>query len=64
VQVGGRNALTWEEKFALDAWYTVHHNWRLDLQILWQTPLVVLRGDGVSHQGHATMPTFTGAARD
>jgi lipopolysaccharide/colanic/teichoic acid biosynthesis glycosyltransferase len=63
VQVGGRNALTWEEKFALDSWYAEHHTWRLDLQILSQTPLVVLRGDGVSHRGHATMPRFTGCRR-
>jgi lipopolysaccharide/colanic/teichoic acid biosynthesis glycosyltransferase len=60
VQVGGRNALTWDEKFALDAWYAGHHNWRLDLRILCRTPLVVLRGGGISHHGHATMPRFTG----
>jgi lipopolysaccharide/colanic/teichoic acid biosynthesis glycosyltransferase len=61
VQVGGRNALTWDEKFALDVWYAEHHSWRLDLRILFQTPVVILRGDGISHRGHATMPRFTGA---
>jgi lipopolysaccharide/colanic/teichoic acid biosynthesis glycosyltransferase len=60
VQVAGRNALTWDEKFALDCWYAENHNWRVDLRVLWQTPLVVVRGQGVSHEGHATMPTFTG----
>jgi lipopolysaccharide/colanic/teichoic acid biosynthesis glycosyltransferase len=60
VQVAGRNALTWDEKFALDTWYAEHHNWRIDLRVLWQTPLVVVRGQGISHRGHATMPTFTG----
>jgi lipopolysaccharide/colanic/teichoic acid biosynthesis glycosyltransferase len=60
VQVAGRNALTWDEKFALDSWYVEHHDWRVDLRVLLQTPLAVVRGRGISHQGHATMPTFTG----
>jgi lipopolysaccharide/colanic/teichoic acid biosynthesis glycosyltransferase len=60
VQVRGRNALTWEEKFALDTWYVEHRTWRLDLRILLETPLVVLRGGGISHSGHATMPEFKG----
>ena len=60
VQVRGRNALTWNEKFALDVWYVEHRSRRLDLRILLQTPLVVLRGGGVSHDGHATMPEFKG----
>jgi sugar transferase EpsL len=60
VQVRGRNALTWDEKFALDTWYVEHRTWALDLRILVQTPLVVLRGGGVSHDGHATMPEFKG----
>ena len=60
VQVRGRNALTWDEKFALDVWYVEHRTWTLDVRILLQTPLVVLRGRGVSHDGHATMPEFKG----
>jgi lipopolysaccharide/colanic/teichoic acid biosynthesis glycosyltransferase len=60
VQVRGRNALTWEEKFALDTWYVEHRTWRLDVRILLATPLVVLRGRGISHGGHATMPEFKG----
>jgi len=60
VQVRGRNALTWDEKFALDTWYVEHRTWALDVRILLQTPLVVLRGRGVSHDGHATMPEFKG----
>jgi sugar transferase EpsL len=60
VQVRGRNALTWEEKFALDTWYVEHRTWGLDVRILLQTPLVVLQGLGVSHDGHATMPEFKG----
>jgi lipopolysaccharide/colanic/teichoic acid biosynthesis glycosyltransferase len=60
VQVRGRNALTWDEKFALDVWYVEHHSFSLDARILLQTPLVVLRGGGISHGGHATMPEFKG----
>ena len=58
VQVRGRNALSWDEKFALDTWYVEHRSWRLDVRILAETPLVVLRGGGISHAGHATMPVF------
>ncbi|HEX4126756.1 MAG TPA: sugar transferase [Acidimicrobiales bacterium] len=60
VQVRGRNALTWDEKFALDTWYVEHRTRALDLRILLQTPLVVLYGRGISHGGHATMPEFKG----
>ena len=57
-QVRGRNALSWEEKFALDVWYVDHRSWRLDLRLLAETPLTVLTGRGVTHAGHATMPEF------
>jgi lipopolysaccharide/colanic/teichoic acid biosynthesis glycosyltransferase len=60
VQVRGRNALTWDEKFALDTWYVEHRTPLLDVRILLETPLVVLHGRGVSHGGHATMPEFKG----
>ncbi len=60
VAVRGRNALTWAEKLALDTWYVEHRTWALDVRILLQTPLVVLRRRGVSHGEHATMPEFKG----
>jgi len=60
-QVRGRNTLPWEEKFALDVWYVDHHALRLDLTLLCATLLVVARGDGVSHPGHATMEEFSGS---
>jgi lipopolysaccharide/colanic/teichoic acid biosynthesis glycosyltransferase len=59
-QVNGRNALTWEEKFALDVWYVDHWSLALDLRILATTMLRVLRREGISSEGHATMPEFTG----
>jgi lipopolysaccharide/colanic/teichoic acid biosynthesis glycosyltransferase len=60
-QVNGRNALTWEEKFALDLWYVDNWTIGLDLKILWMTLFKVFRREGISAEGHATMPPFTGA---
>ena len=61
-QVKGRNTLMWEEKFLWDVWYVDHWSFWLDLRILWSTVAKVIRGDGVSQQGHATMEKF-GAGR-
>jgi lipopolysaccharide/colanic/teichoic acid biosynthesis glycosyltransferase len=60
-QVRGRNALTWEEKFALDVWYVDHVSPLLDLRILALTVGQVLSGRAISHAGHATMPRFGGS---
>ena len=63
-KVSGRNALTWKEKFALDAWYMDNWNLRLDFKILWMTCKLVLKREGISAGGHATMPEFRGEAAD
>jgi sugar transferase EpsL len=60
-QVNGRNALTWEEKFQLDIWYVDHRSLWLDLKILFLTLWKVLRREGISATGEATMPEFRGA---
>jgi lipopolysaccharide/colanic/teichoic acid biosynthesis glycosyltransferase len=60
-QVKGRNALTWEEKFALDVWYVDHRSFLLDLRILALTPVAVLRSRGINASDDETMPTFTGS---
>ncbi len=60
-QVNGRNAISWEEKFALDVWYVDHRSLWLDLRILWMTLRKVLVRDGISAAGEATMPRFTGS---
>jgi lipopolysaccharide/colanic/teichoic acid biosynthesis glycosyltransferase len=57
-QINGRNALTWEVKFSLDVWYVENWSFLLDLNILAMTLWRVLRRDGISSQGHATMPEF------
>lgn len=59
-QVNGRNAITWEEKFALDIWYVNNRSFLLDLRILWMTVLKVIYSEGISQNGHATMPEFLG----
>jgi lipopolysaccharide/colanic/teichoic acid biosynthesis glycosyltransferase len=59
-QINGRNALTWDEKFALDTWYVDHWSPWLDARILAKTAWKVLRREGISAAGHATMPEFTG----
>lgn len=59
-QVSGRNALSWDAKFALDVWYVDHVSLRLDLSILWRTVMSVVRREGISAAGEATMPPFEG----
>jgi len=62
-QVNGRNALSWEEKFALDVWYVDNRSLGLDLKIIWMTIRKVLVRDGISADGEATMPKFTGSEK-
>lgn len=61
-QVNGRNAISWEEKFALDVWYVEHQSLALDIKILWLTVKKVLLRDGISAAGEATMAKFTGVS--
>jgi len=60
-QVNGRNAISWEEKFELDVWYVDHRSFSLDLRILARTFLKVFMREGISREGHATMPEFMGS---
>ena len=60
-QVNGRNAISWVDKFALDVWYVNNRSFWLDVQILWRTVRMVLVRDGISAEGEATMPKFTGS---
>jgi len=59
-QVNGRNAISWEEKFKLDVWYVDNQSFWLDIKILWMTVVKVFKREGISQQGHATMPFFKG----
>ncbi len=59
-QVNGRNALSWDEKFALDIWYVENQSLWLDIKIAWLTIGKVISKDDISAEGEATMPKFTG----
>ena len=59
-QAHGRNALSWEDKFAMDVWYTKHISFQLDVQIIIDTILVVFKREGISSQTSATMEEFMG----
>ena len=59
-QVNGRNAISWEKKFALDVWYVNHLSFFLDLKILFLTLKKVIIREGITQEGAATMETFKG----
>ena len=59
-QVNGRNAISWDQKFALDVWYVDNQSLRLDLKIIWLTIRKVFKREGISATGEATMPKFRG----
>ncbi|MDR1874556.1 MAG: sugar transferase [Synergistaceae bacterium] len=60
-QINGRNAIGWDEKFALDVWYVEHYSFGLDIRILLLTLVKILKREGISAAGEATMPRFKGS---
>ena len=60
-QINGRNAVSWQTKFALDLWYVDNWTLWLDLKILLVTVVRVVQASGISQPGHATVEPFTGA---
>ena len=63
-QVNGRNALTWQEKFAYDVWYVDHWSLWLDIKIIGLTIIKVLRQEGISQPGQATAQLFRGNSEE
>ena len=59
-QCHGRNGIRWTEKFKLDVWYVEHVSLMTDLKVIWITILKVLKRDGISQEGNATMEAFDG----
>ena len=57
-QVNGRNSISWEEKFRLDVWYVDNWSFGLDLKIILMTVLNVIKREGITAAGEATMPEF------
>jgi lipopolysaccharide/colanic/teichoic acid biosynthesis glycosyltransferase len=63
-QINGRNAISWEQKFALDTWYVDHWSLWLDFRILMLTVWRVVSRQGISSGDHATMPVFMGSKNE
>ncbi len=59
-QINGRNAINWEQKFALDVWYVDHQSLWLDLKILALTFWKIVRREGINQAGQATTEEFMG----
>ena len=60
-QVNGRNAISWEQKFAYDVWYVEHQSFWLDIKILWLTFLKVVKRSDISSTTGVTMEKFEGS---
>ncbi len=60
-QVNGRNAISWEEKFAYDIWYVEHISFWLDMKILWMTAINIFYRTGISSGTSVTMEKFKGS---
>ncbi len=63
-QVNGRNALSWEEKFALDVWYVDHRTFWLDMRIVVRTFFKVFARSGINSDKSATMEEFRGVEKN
>ena len=59
--MNGRNLLNWDERFKLDVWYVDQHSFLLDIKILILTIQKVIKREGVSANGEATMSKFKGS---
>jgi undecaprenyl phosphate N,N'-diacetylbacillosamine 1-phosphate transferase len=60
----GRNALTWEEKFAYDTYYANHVSFLLDVKIIFWTMAIVFKREGINEAGHATVSEFMGSNKE
>mgnify|MGYP000174052134 CR=1 FL=1 len=61
-QAHGRNSVSWEDKFAMDVWYTKHITFAGDVRIIWDTVMTVLKKEGISSENSATMEEFMGTS--
>ena len=59
-QINGRNDQSWENRLAMDVWYVHHQSLMLDLRILWWTAVKVVKREGITQPGMATMEKFRG----
>jgi lipopolysaccharide/colanic/teichoic acid biosynthesis glycosyltransferase len=59
-QINGRNSITWEKRLDLDIWYVDNRSFLIDIKIIFLTIVKVLKSEGISQEGSATMPYFAG----
>lgn len=59
-QVKGRNTVSWEDKFAMDIWYTKNVTFFGDVRIIWDTVMTVLKQEGITSETSVTMEVFQG----
>lgn len=59
-QAHGRNAVSWEDKFAMDVWYTTHITFWVDIKIILDTIMTVIKREGINSETSATMEIFMG----
>ncbi len=62
-QAHGRNAVTWEDKFKMDVWYSKNVSFKTDWDIFWDTVRIVLKREGISSESAATMEEFMGTKK-
>lgn len=63
-QAHGRNAVSWEDKLAMDVWYTTHITFVGDIMIIIDTLKSVLKHEGISSETSATMEEFMGTPKE
>lgn len=63
-QAHGRNAVTWEDKFKMDVWYTRNVSFKTDWNIFWDTVRIVFKREGISSETSATMEEFMGSTKE
>jgi undecaprenyl phosphate N,N'-diacetylbacillosamine 1-phosphate transferase len=59
-QVNGRNAISWDQKFAYDVWYVDNYSFLVDCEILLKTVLKVIKKEGINAADAATIEPFNG----
>ena len=63
-QVNGRNALSWPARLRMDVWYVDNWSFWLDIKILFMTVIKVIKREGISEPGQATVSEFTGTEKE
>ena len=59
-QVNGRNAITWDQKFAFDVWYVDNRSLWLDVKVVFMTFAKIFKRSGINSSIEETMPEFMG----